>query len=644
VNYLNCLVGLLFFSVSVSAQSNRDTLQLKEVQIHSKREKKELQKIQAIDSLTLVNNTHQSLSELLDYNSTLSFKNYGVGGVSLASIRGTNPIHVKVLWNGISVNSPMLGQFDFSIIPVSSVKKVSVQYGGSSAEFGSGAIGGGIILESGVDFNNRFSIAVNQQAASFHRYGTNVNLNLGNHQWQSQTSFNTLSSKNDFTYRNRTEFNQPEQVMRDAETIQYGIMQEFFHRLSSRTLISLHTWYQWSDQNISPPMFMRNNISKQTDWNWRNVMKWSSVLNDKFSIDLSLGYIKQYIRFQNRMRSGEVIFNLLDTKSYSDFADQKSTLTWHVDDLTRITGGYEFIYEGAIVEDYQGYRDRKRLSVFASVDRNFFRTLDISITGRKEFAENLNPYALSFAASQLIIRHPELKIKANVSRNYNLPTLNDLFWIPGGNPDLQAEEGWHKEAGLSHQCKIHRLTFHSEATAYHAIINNWILWQPSAIENGIWSPQNLRKVRTQGYELSESIELKSDPFLLQLKALYSYTEATNLQGIVANDQSVGKQLIYVPFEMFKISSLIRYKHIALNYMVNRVGYRFTKSDNSDFLPSYLVQQASVNYYFNLRKCTLGAGFKVDNIFNTNYESLPFKPLPGRNYSINISLKFNTNTK
>lgn len=40
-------------------------------------------------------------------------------------------------------------------------------------------------------------------------------------------------------------------------------------------------------------------------------------------------------------------------------------------------------------------------------------------------------------------------VKASVSRNYRFPTLNDLYFLPGGNPDLKNEHGFSYDAGVS---------------------------------------------------------------------------------------------------------------------------------------------------------------------------------------------------
>ena len=49
-----------------------------------------------------------------------------------------------------------------------------------------------------------------------------------------------------------------------------------------------------------------------------------------------------------------------------------------------------------------------------------------------------------------------------MARSYRAPTLNERYWVPGGNPALLPEAGWGSEAGLRHQMLrcAERLSFH----------------------------------------------------------------------------------------------------------------------------------------------------------------------------------------
>ncbi len=56
--------------------------------------------------------------------------------------RGTESDHTLVLWNGVELNDPFFGGFDWAFLPTDGVERVEVVRGPSSALYGSEAIGG----------------------------------------------------------------------------------------------------------------------------------------------------------------------------------------------------------------------------------------------------------------------------------------------------------------------------------------------------------------------------------------------------------------------------------------------------------------------------------------------------------------------
>ena len=71
-----------------------------------------------VDSSVIQAKRSVSLSDLLSENTSVFIKNHGRGALATASFRGTAASHTQVSWNGISINSPMAGMVDFSLIPV----------------------------------------------------------------------------------------------------------------------------------------------------------------------------------------------------------------------------------------------------------------------------------------------------------------------------------------------------------------------------------------------------------------------------------------------------------------------------------------------------------------------------------------------
>ena len=74
-------------------------------------------------------------------------------------IRGAEFDQVLVLIDGIKVNSPLTGEFDFGDLPIDNIERIEVVRGAHSAFYGSEAIGGvvNIITKSGKKQNEGFS-------------------------------------------------------------------------------------------------------------------------------------------------------------------------------------------------------------------------------------------------------------------------------------------------------------------------------------------------------------------------------------------------------------------------------------------------------------------------------------------------------
>ena len=121
---------------------------------------------------------------------------------------------------------------------------------------------------------------------------------------------------------------------------------------------------------------------------------------------------------------------------------------------------------------------------------------------------------------------------------------------------------------------------------------------------------------------------------------FSINHAVNLKAMSLNDQSVGKQLIYVPINKSSFMLQVNRQNTWLQYAFNYNGFRYTSSDNKQFLPAYLLHDLALGHSFLHQAKQYRILFRVENILNKTVESIPFRPLPGRVYSINIQLNLN----
>jgi iron complex outermembrane receptor protein len=145
---------MLLLSFVALAQQN-DSLLLQEVTVTSSRFEQFNTgiKTQTIDSVSSIAYQTQSLSDLLGANSQVFIKSYGPG-LATSSFRGAGATHTAVLWKGFNLQNPMLGEVDFSLFNVDAAEKVTIQYGGNGALFGSGAVGGIIQLQSAAKYQS----------------------------------------------------------------------------------------------------------------------------------------------------------------------------------------------------------------------------------------------------------------------------------------------------------------------------------------------------------------------------------------------------------------------------------------------------------------------------------------------------------
>jgi len=100
------------------------------------------------DSTALARYSQNGLDHLLSRQTGIFIKNYGPGILATSSLRGGSAGQTALVWNGFSLQSPATGQTDLALIPVFFTDDAGVQYGGGSALWGSGSMGGAIHLNN----------------------------------------------------------------------------------------------------------------------------------------------------------------------------------------------------------------------------------------------------------------------------------------------------------------------------------------------------------------------------------------------------------------------------------------------------------------------------------------------------------------
>lgn len=628
---ISTVVGILFMQQLSFAQQGRDSITVSLSEVNVKASAQRGISYQRFDSARLAESKNINLQQFLQENSTIQLKSYGTSGSSLMSIRGANAGHSKITWNGMALTSPMLNVTDLSILQMSNIDELSIVRAGSSAAEGNGALAGIVALKTNTPQSN--SVQFSTQANTLQNFNNQLQINLQNGKWSSASSVFWVANNNKFQYANRAEFGSPIQDQINSETQQVGFTQQFGLRQGINQW-RLLTWYQESDRDLSPAMFNRNTAHYQMDKSWRNLLQFERVL-ERRNFETQIAYTREQLRYVHRYYNGgepQVVFN---TNSYFDAVQFQGNYTETRSNWDHILK-LNYNFEGADVPEYGSYQQRQRFSVASILNGRFGQYANAQFANRYEYSgsENLWAHSLSLGHKGFV---PGLEMEIAISKNYSIPGLNDLYWVPGGNPNLKSEKSYEIDYRVKHHFQRKNFKHNVQLNAYYAIVNDWILWKPSNFDNAIWTAQNIAKVQLSGFEWEQDAMLQINAFhSITANFSYAYNQAIDLVGDGLSDQSKGKQLIYVPLEKYAAQFKYGFRKSSLTFKMHHVSHRYTSTDNLLFLPSYQLFDLRLSHKLAVNKQQFNLSIYCDNLLDTSYESIPFQAMPARVIGLSIS--------
>jgi len=194
------LFSIVLFGQFLLAQ-NKPAIPLNEVVV-SDSQLKNFSSSQSVQNLndSIISKNQSSLTSLLNYNTVIYFKENGLGMVSSPSFRGTTAQQTAVVWNGININSQLLGQTDFNTVSTRGYNSIAVKAGGGSVVYGSGAIGGTIHLNNDLKFKKTFKNTVEVYYGAFNSLSAIYAITAATKKWSTNASFTRNSSDNDFKF------------------------------------------------------------------------------------------------------------------------------------------------------------------------------------------------------------------------------------------------------------------------------------------------------------------------------------------------------------------------------------------------------------------------------------------------------------
>ncbi len=564
---------------------------------------------QLSDSLIRQNNF--ALTDLLQRHTPIYFRQNGYGMVSSPSFRGTTASQTAVLWNGIGINSSLTGQSDFNTLLTANFTNIDVKFGGGSVIYGTGAIGGSIHLNQNIGKNieeqHQFQVAYGSFSTLESRYAFQKQFNV----LKLKLAFARRQSENDYKISDQNRQNENGQFhMNSLDAV-------LRYDLSDHNVLSYFSNFTFGERHFS---LIRSTDprTKYDNLDTRNMIEWRSTFN-RIQSKLKVAYLtEKFTYFDNLSR---------DTSSSSNVETQwlQYELLYS---LYRMKINAIFNYQNAQAEGNQlenAVRDIAGLSVL--FQHQFTEKWSYEVTLRQDLNDDFeNPLLFSFGSKWSLDR--QWSIRAHASKNYRLPTFNDLFWANAGNPNLTPETAYQTELGIHYKWdKFLDISL----TGYYNDITNMIRWLPN--ELGIWQPQNTQEVETYGGEATLQLNYDlAEHQTVELISNYAYT--------ISENQETGNQLIYVPFHTANANLIYSNKHwdLGLTWLFN--GSVFTQTDNN---PNRKVEHYNLTDLHVSRRFPKFFNSKLSlramNIFDLAYEAVDNRPMPGRALTFQLLTQF-----
>ncbi|NME67446.1 TonB-dependent receptor [Flammeovirga aprica] len=645
-NYKFRLLLIFCFCLSQVHAQIDSTTYLSEVEIIGQRIPERVSfKNTKIDKEQIDQYLSASLGELLTLNTPIFIKSYGAGGTATPSFRGTGASHTQVYWNGINLNSPMLGQVDLSLFPVAFTDEVTVNYGASSLLYGTGGLGGGIQMNSKLNWDKKQEVIFSQTYNTLQNSITNGSFSFSNEKWSSTTKLFYKDAQNLFDFKNPLQPGSPVWTNDHSGQIQYGALQEVGYKINDNHLLQGNLWYQNSERNLTPSMDNRYGDSQQGDESLRGLLSWK-VNYEKLKIDWTHAFIHDYLWYQKLLNNDDPP-KTTNSDSHSYQYQSHLRTSFQINDKLLLRGGYDYAWDNIHSNQYQASTDSSTIDVHQNTfdlygGFDYFPTdqLSMSFLLRQQWIDGdtkpiLPSIGLEYQWNQK--GKYTYSLRGNISKNFHAPSLNDRYWYPVGNPDLLPEHGWTYEGtfGIQSQWKNNwRLTY--DITAFSSIIHNWIVWKP-AVSN-LWRPENLKKVHSRGIEQVLQLTYHKNDWQLIGYASVSYVKSENLEAYDELDKSVGTQLIYTP--IFSTQGYIQANYKSWYGIVEQqiYGKRLTQTDGSEYLPPYYLTNFSLGKQFSFRQHRFDLKARIENVFAFHYQSIARKPMPGRVYQLTLTYK------
>jgi vitamin B12 transporter len=559
----------------------------------------------------------------------------GRQGIQTVAIRGASTEQTLVLVDGMRISNPQTGVTDFSLLSTTGIERVDVLLGGQSALYGADALGGVINLITERPTQNleaRIQAAVGSsgyQAGRIALSGTAGAVGLRGSVLRERGSGDFRFVYDDGPSRSRLKRKGADYSILSGDLhatypLGFGIHASTgiaFTGADRGTPGAVTTADQPSGARLADRMLrLHQTIEVQQTGGWSGTLRLLTTESNQSYLDPTVT-----VRGAPLQSAHELHTLFVNPEVDREFSPAMALVAGA--ELGRSTIGstdagdagrwQQSIYAGTRHTLRQPDAWPAELVVYPSLRYDTFsgQTGDVSPK-------------LGVSISMLSV--PRVQVRASIGRSFRVPTFNELYWNPGGNPALSPERSISMDAGCSASADLLGV-WTADVSAFSLRTREKITWTPGSA--GIWSPRNSGSVSSRGIEAEL---LWNDPSgSVQFSCSSTWTEARKLSEDFPGDPGRGHMLPYTPPRIIHVSAAASIAGMDIHVAHSIISYRYITEANDRILTGYAVTDAAIRYGWSVGEFRSFLRVAVTNLFDTAYEMFPQYPMPLREIIVTI---------
>jgi outer membrane receptor protein involved in Fe transport len=543
------------------------------------------------------------------------------------------------------------------MIPIGEVEKVEVVRGGHSATYGADALAGVVnVVMRPSSYTHTFEAATSVGSFGYKRYqlsgGTSF-ADLG-----IRASYQEERSAEDFPFRfhNGNLVQAIRRVNADLFT-RYGSIQSSVRISDDVELVSFAHSFK-SERGVGGAVVSSFSSSRARQTDKDNLLQMALTAEVLPTVRLRTS-LQGHFAYQ-RYRDPDLFIGFISLDNYFKNVDLRleSSLDYTFDEKSRIIVGGELVRTSAKGNSIVSNVKRSQVGSFLAGEHRVIGSagvvselvlypalrFDAITSSVSSWSPRLGLLLAFKEFDTAIANNLKPALRASISRNFRVPTFNELYFNGGGgvgNPNLRPERSVSFEMGGTFSFSMAG-EHYIQASYFLTAMNDRIVWV-AAGGLGV-TPKNIRKVRTSGIEASYEWR----PISQFLTFKFSHTSLTSVKASkeYPGDPNVNTQLPYIPQETLNLSLSASknlegsiFGQVGGTVGHQFVGFRFYTEDNVNFIPSHCITNLAIRGRLQISQFGVITKVEINNVFDEDYQVMIGYPMPLRSYRLTVGVEY-----